>query len=94
MGGDGLVVWWLGLQGEGRLVSRQSSAWIKSSFLWAVFGEKESHFLSVPALLFLSALRLTLVLGAWLHVCGWVSAAEEGFAVCPSCSGLTHFLPW
>lgn len=50
-GRDGLLAWWLGLQGEGRLVSRQSSGWIKSSLLEAVVGEEGSCFLfcSCPA---------------------------------------------
>lgn len=52
------MAWWLGLQGEGRLVSRQSSGWIKPSLLWAVAGEEESVSPSVPALLMCSALRL------------------------------------
>lgn len=78
MGGKGLVAWWLGLKGEGRLVSRQSSGWIKSSLLWV--GEEGSRFLSVPVLLMLSALRLThsgaghLARCLWLGVCsgkGW-----------------------
>lgn len=45
------------LQGEGKLVRRQSSAWRKYSLLWAVVGEEVSLSLTVPARLTLSALR-------------------------------------
>lgn len=41
----------------------------------------------------LLCLSLSLVLGAWLGVCGLVSAVERVDVCCPSCSGLTHFLP-
>lgn len=71
------MAWWLGLQGEGRLVSRESSGWIKSSLLWAVVGEKESPFLSVPALLMLSALMLALSGSGCLAPCLWLRVCSR-----------------
>lgn len=94
LGGDGLVACWLGLQGEGRLVRRQSSGWIKPSLLWAVAGEEESVSPSVPALLMCSALRLlTLVLvpgSLAVPACLWWQGLL--FAVPPAHGWLTSCL--